>query len=42
MGQLVIQFIGVPFNRKFDTSLPQTVAAATTIQINEFNYDMPD
>ncbi len=41
MGQLVIQFTGVPFNRKFDTSLPQTISAHTTIQIDEFNYDLP-
>ena len=41
MGQLVIEFIGVPFNRKVDTSLPQTVSASTTIQIDEFNYDLP-
>jgi hypothetical protein len=41
MGQLVIEFIGVPYNRKVDTSLPQTVSASTTIQIDEFNYDLP-
>jgi len=41
MGQLVIEFIGVPFNRKVDTTLPQTVSASTTIQIDEFNYDLP-
>ncbi len=41
MGQLMIEFIGVPFNRKIDANLPQTVSAATTIQIDEFNYDLP-
>jgi len=41
MGQLVIEFIGVPFDRKFDTSLPETVSASTIIQIDEFNYDLP-
>lgn len=41
MGQLVIEFIGVPYDRKVDTSLPQTVSASTTIQIDEFNYDLP-
>lgn len=41
MGQLVIEFIGVPFNRKVDTTLPQTIAASTSITIDEFNYDLP-
>ena len=41
MGQLVIEFIGVPANRKFNESLPETVAASTIIQIDEFNYDLP-
>jgi hypothetical protein len=38
---LVIEFIGVPANRKFNESLPETVAASTIIQIDEFNYDLP-
>jgi len=41
MGQLVIEFVGVPFDRKVDTNLPETVSASTTIQIDEFNYDLP-
>ena len=41
MGQLVIEFTGVPANRKVDTNLPQTVGASTTIQIDKFNYDLP-
>ncbi len=41
MGQLVIEFIGVPADRKIDTTLPETVSASTTIQIDEFNYDLP-
>jgi len=41
MGQLVIEFIGVPFNRKIDTTLPETVSASTAITIDEFNYDLP-
>jgi hypothetical protein len=41
MGQLVIEFIGVPFNAQWNSSLPQTVAGSTAIQIDEFNYDLP-
>ena len=41
MGQLVIEFIGVPADRKVDTSLPETVSASTAITIDEFNYDLP-
>ncbi len=41
MGQLVIEFVGVPFNRKVDTTLPETISASTVIQIDEFNYDLP-
>lgn len=41
MGQLVIEFSGVPFNSQWNSSLPQTVAGSTVIQIDEFNYDIP-
>lgn len=41
MGQLVIQFSGVPENRKVDATLPDTVSGSTSIQIDEFNYDLP-
>jgi subtilisin family serine protease len=42
MGQLVITFTGVPSDRKIDTNLPQTISASTAIQIDEFNYDLPN
>ncbi|MFH1675627.1 MAG: S8 family serine peptidase [bacterium] len=41
MGQLVIQFTGVPYNWTQNGPLPPTVSAYTTIQIDEFNYDLP-
>ena len=41
MGQLVIEFIGVPFNAQWNSSLPETVSGSTVIQIDEFNYDLP-
>jgi hypothetical protein len=41
MGQLMIEFTGVPANGKIDATLPQTISASTTIQIDEFNYDLP-
>ena len=41
MGQLMIEFIGVPFDAQTNSSLPETVAASTVIQIDEFNYDLP-
>jgi subtilisin family serine protease len=41
MGQMVIEFTGVPADRKVDATLPQTITASTSIQIDEFNYDLP-
>jgi len=41
MGQLVIEFVGVPANRKVDANLPNTISASATVQIDEFNYDLP-
>ena len=41
MGQMVIEFVGVPFNSQWNSSLPPTVAGSTVIQVDEFNYDIP-